>query len=800
MSQQQSPRTFEGFSVYQPALGSALEWLPAVGTQELDDLINAFLPGSAPIKAKRSHISMDFFQFARQTGQTFKFYPVPSSVAVPSPASSAALYDSGYASSLNASPIVSDMSPWTQSPASFAPSVSFDETQAKPRSPTSKKSSSASSSGQQRLDFSNHPGMRIMTKDGRDVTNSASRGCKTKEQRDHAHLMRIIKACDACKKKKIRCDPSHKKRTVSETSPAQQKSKPAKRLKKTADPPPLSFDTGSLDFLNADSFEAFEMAPTFSLLQDSFNDPGDDIQWDQFLQTEPIDLAGNFVPDNHNFFQDPQGYFPSTSGSSAASPSQVFTPFTPAPPGASPTGTSEVFPGVLPEMSPSDLSLPYLNPGIAHGTNYVDFNLYSPASDFSLDEELLPVSRNFSTASRQRSPRLANAAIGNELLQQESSSSAGVAHADQYSVSPRYSASQFLIAGQLDEYQLGSTTAKQPSIDSPSATDQLPHSQCGSGTLGLQHYGLQQRPSDLQQHGQTVMHSAPSKPSLVQSHGSYEPNAEARTMSQLPSPSLGPGSSSQVIQAVAGRPTDGGVYTVGDTSRQSRQSSLQDTGRSVSPTPALPSPTPGVMAPAPDVGGTIDVGGATHPGDSQSTSVPHPSVPGGTPGQTVHRRDLATTSIGALLASTSLALSMIAVAFLIAILPMQRIVKANKLAVDGWFPLNSSELVASSLVPCLLVYASMSQQLGHFGPINVLAMIAVTLASFALQQSRLSAPISVPPSTTAAPSTTGTIGNVKSKIQAIGQRLEGLRSAVSRRGSWLMAKPFSPRRIGSAMT
>ena len=51
------------------------------------------------------------------------------------------------------------------------------------------------------------PGFSIMTKDGIDVTNSAGRGTKTKEQREHAHLMRIMKACDACKKKKIRVSP-----------------------------------------------------------------------------------------------------------------------------------------------------------------------------------------------------------------------------------------------------------------------------------------------------------------------------------------------------------------------------------------------------------------------------------------------------------------------------------------------------------------------------------------------------------------------------------------------------------------
>jgi len=43
-----------------------------------------------------------------------------------------------------------------------------------------------------------------MTRDGVDVTSTAGRGTKTKEQREHAHLMRIMKACDACKRKKIR--------------------------------------------------------------------------------------------------------------------------------------------------------------------------------------------------------------------------------------------------------------------------------------------------------------------------------------------------------------------------------------------------------------------------------------------------------------------------------------------------------------------------------------------------------------------------------------------------------------------
>ena len=53
------------------------------------------------------------------------------------------------------------------------------------------------------------PGFSIMTKDGIDVTSSAGRGTKTKEQREHAHLMRIMKACADCKRKKVRVSCSY---------------------------------------------------------------------------------------------------------------------------------------------------------------------------------------------------------------------------------------------------------------------------------------------------------------------------------------------------------------------------------------------------------------------------------------------------------------------------------------------------------------------------------------------------------------------------------------------------------------
>ncbi|KAK3951141.1 hypothetical protein QBC32DRAFT_362890 [Pseudoneurospora amorphoporcata] len=392
MSRTNSANAFmEGFSVCQANLGEALTWLPAMGTPELDDMINAFIPGPASIKDKRAHISMDFLSYSQRTGFNFKFYPVPltsfASASTTSPASSSQFVDSGYASSFNVSPVINDSSAWTQSPASFTSPASFDDAT---RIVKVTKKLSAPSSRQQPVDFANHPGMRIMTKDGRDVTNSASRGCKTKEQRDHAHLMRIIKACDACRKRKVRCDPSHKKRAASHTSPAATESKPTKKQKKeTAEAPPpapVVVET-TPELLIADNFENFDAA-AFAIPSVEGTENVDDLFWNQYFNFDQ-DAFPDFAPGTFDQFAPSQElfsqelFYQSASTSSAASPSQVFTPETPVHTRPSPAIATE------PVLSTATPALPYLNPGVPHGTEYVDFNLYSPPADFSLDEELL---------------------------------------------------------------------------------------------------------------------------------------------------------------------------------------------------------------------------------------------------------------------------------------------------------------------------------------------------------------------------------------------------------------------------
>lgn len=188
--------TFTSFSITQAFLGAPLQFQPALGSQALDSLIEAFVNGSASKADKLAQITLDFFNNATvdlTTGALVRSYKVP----VPQ-----TFEQSPTQSQSSDSPL------WTPSPASMS-SVAFGDSEyatmgtpptrnrgsrvtKKPRKETKK-------AAEVRL-----PGFSIMTKDGVDVTSSAGRGTKTKEQREHAHLMRIMKACDACKKKKVR--------------------------------------------------------------------------------------------------------------------------------------------------------------------------------------------------------------------------------------------------------------------------------------------------------------------------------------------------------------------------------------------------------------------------------------------------------------------------------------------------------------------------------------------------------------------------------------------------------------------
>ncbi|KAI8627053.1 hypothetical protein F5Y19DRAFT_187153 [Xylariaceae sp. FL1651] len=359
MSRNASTNSLMGFSVYQPAIGAPLQFFPAMGSKQLDDMIDAYVPGDASILDKRAAVSMEFFEYSMTTGDLFKFFTVYP--ALISTTASPAI-DSGYGSGFTTSPVMSE-NQWVASTSKVA-------------SPSSSQKITSTS------DFSNLPGMKIMTKDGQDVTNSASRGCKTKEQRDHAHLMRIIKACDACRRKKTKCDPSHKRPGTSSTSRKVTK-KTSKGTRPAASPPPIAMKQASvtpdLDQFMAESSPSLDSLFTASLTATESLP----MEWDQFIQYD--DGPTDAVPHDYDFFLDPAGFFSPTTTASfsslSTSPSQL--PITPTDPDVNITDTTTEGPSHKP-------ILPYLNPGeLEAGSNYVDFNLYSPGSSSSfLDEEL----------------------------------------------------------------------------------------------------------------------------------------------------------------------------------------------------------------------------------------------------------------------------------------------------------------------------------------------------------------------------------------------------------------------------
>lgn len=228
------------FTITQPFLGAPLQFQPALGSQELEELIDTYVVGPASKQDKLSEVTIDFYNRATvdlSNGSLVRRYDVnrPSRTVGQSPTQS---QSSGF------SPI---FTPSPGSSATFADSSNASASMTPPhqsrharvsRKPARKETKKTA---ELRL-----PGFSIMTKDGIDVTSTAGRGTKTKEQREHAHLMRIMKACEECKRKKIRCDPSHKRSyngssaastssaTTKTSSPSRQNPSPA-----SSGPPPL---------------------------------------------------------------------------------------------------------------------------------------------------------------------------------------------------------------------------------------------------------------------------------------------------------------------------------------------------------------------------------------------------------------------------------------------------------------------------------------------------------------------------------------------------------------------------------
>ncbi|EHL00719.1 hypothetical protein M7I_3350 [Glarea lozoyensis 74030] len=198
----------QSFTITQAFLGAPLQFTPALGSKELEQLVDVYVLGNGSKAEKLSEVTIDFYNNAivdltnGALVRTYHVFPLWDALEQ-SPTES---YSSGFSPAF-----------YTPSPASSAMvsdfgsgSISVGGITHSSRKSTGRVSKKASSKKETKKAAEVRlPGFSIMTKDGVDVTSTAGRGTKTKEQREHAHLMRIMKACDACKKKKIRSsDPT----------------------------------------------------------------------------------------------------------------------------------------------------------------------------------------------------------------------------------------------------------------------------------------------------------------------------------------------------------------------------------------------------------------------------------------------------------------------------------------------------------------------------------------------------------------------------------------------------------------
>ncbi|RFU26388.1 hypothetical protein B7463_g9944, partial [Scytalidium lignicola] len=299
-----SQNTYQCFSISQPFLGAPLRFEPPLGSKELDDLIEAYIPGPAPRQDKLSEVTIEFYKFATvdiNTGSLVRTYNVcmapafeqspaaqsqsssfSPSLHTPSPGSSVNFTDSGYGTSSFT------MTP----PVRTRHSISAASLRGAVKKSTAKKERKNAGLV---IETQRIPGFSIMTKDGIDVTTSAGRGTKTKEQREHAHLMRIMKACNECKRKKVRCDPSHRLQNtdMSRTSSASKTSTPPSASVKTSSPksqPPPSIETSQSDpFLFEDNSMNFDM----NAMNDFVLFPEGDTFWNPADLDLDVDLASS---------------------------------------------------------------------------------------------------------------------------------------------------------------------------------------------------------------------------------------------------------------------------------------------------------------------------------------------------------------------------------------------------------------------------------------------------------------------------------------------------------------------------
>ncbi|PHH49428.1 hypothetical protein CFIMG_005862RAa [Ceratocystis fimbriata CBS 114723] len=392
-----------GFYVFQASLGSPLEFHPAQGTALLNEMIDIYVPGSASIGEKTGIVSIDFFKYSQTTGLSSKFYSIPSRALCNTP--SLASTDSSSVSPLQPTwncPLTPAKTATSRTPEPIVHCVSRSS-----KSPSASTSTAAPITTLIRArtaatDLSQIPGMKILTKDGVDVTNSASRGSKTREQRSHAHMMRIVGACESCRRKKVRCDPKHRSSTSaaaisaitrsqaassqSRKSLARKKAAAAKAAQKEAQAPSQLSQSAQTAVSGVCEPSQPNIDEPISFLDAEINNFDDIMNWGE--SAIPPEILQDYEIFDKNILSP-------NFGSSAGSPGVAFRPpSNPIALSGSNADTAVVKTAAnnrsdsLPTTQKTNTAYDSSNASLSTATEYADFCLYSPSNSFSDEDDL----------------------------------------------------------------------------------------------------------------------------------------------------------------------------------------------------------------------------------------------------------------------------------------------------------------------------------------------------------------------------------------------------------------------------
>lgn len=182
------------FTISQVAPGALLQFNPPMHSKELAEAIHAYIPGSFTLQEKQRQISSEFCLWrtaACPEGPASYFYDA-------SPALEFYSFSNTDLSFVGFVPSVVEESSSNTGMGCIGANKSASAKRSRTNKIVKKTLAKTTSSGPRM------PGFSIMTKDGIDITDLAPRGPKTKEQREHAAMMRKLQACPTCKKRKQR--------------------------------------------------------------------------------------------------------------------------------------------------------------------------------------------------------------------------------------------------------------------------------------------------------------------------------------------------------------------------------------------------------------------------------------------------------------------------------------------------------------------------------------------------------------------------------------------------------------------